>query len=119
MMPDTDDVACWYALYRFTVSYWFEVVFNGGDSAHEFYLPGALFAVGNNRFEGQEKIRAFYAKRRQRGPLTARHLVNNLQGYCHCRASSTAYRRAQPLLRPRPCTTSGHTSADVGRRHRG
>src|ERR1700722_10640585 len=78
-MQDTDDVGLWYALYRFTARYWYEVDFNAGNSAHEFYLPGALFAVGGNRFEGQEKIRAFYAKRRQRGSITARHLVNNLQ----------------------------------------
>jgi hypothetical protein len=78
-MLDADDVGLWYALYRFTARYWFEVDSNGGDNAHEFYLPGALFAVGNNRFEGQEKIRAFYAKRRKRGAITARHLINNLQ----------------------------------------
>ena len=78
-MLDTDDAGLWYALYRFTASYWYEVDSNGGDNAHEFYLPDALFAVGDNRFEGREKIRAFYAKRRQRGPLTARHLINNLQ----------------------------------------
>jgi hypothetical protein len=78
-MLDTDDVALWYALYRLTTKYWFEVDFNGGSNAHEFYLPGALFAVGHNRFEGQEKIRAFYAKRQQRGVITARHLINNLQ----------------------------------------
>jgi hypothetical protein len=78
-MLDTDDVGLWYALYRFMASYWFEVDSNGGGSAHEFYFPGALFAVGDNRFEGREKIRAFYAKRRQRGPITSRHLINNLR----------------------------------------
>ena len=78
-MLDTADAALWYALHRFTARYWFEVDFNGGNNAHAFYLPGALFAVGDNRFDGQEKIRAFYAKRRKRGPITARHLVSNLQ----------------------------------------
>src|SRR5205823_12593605 len=39
----------------------------------------ALFAVGNNRFEGAEKIRAFYARRRQHGTTTTRHLVGNLR----------------------------------------
>jgi hypothetical protein len=78
-MPDSNDMALWHALYRFTTGYWYEVDFNGGNNAHEFYLPGALFAVGNNRFEGQEKISAFYAKRRRRGVITARHLVNNFQ----------------------------------------
>jgi hypothetical protein len=52
---------------------------NGGGQAHEFYLPDALYAVGNNRFEGAQKIRAFYARRRQRGRTTTRHLVDNLR----------------------------------------
>jgi hypothetical protein len=78
-MLNTDEVALWYALHRFTTRYWFEVDLNGGGNAHAFYLPGALFAVGDNRFEGQEKIRAFYTKRRGRGALTARHVVSNLQ----------------------------------------
>jgi hypothetical protein len=78
-MLDTDDVALWYALHRFTMHYWHEVDFKGGNEAHEFYLPQALFAVGNNRFEGQQKIRAFYTQRRLRGVITGRHLINNLQ----------------------------------------
>jgi len=77
-MLNSDDVALWYALHRFTTSYWFDVDFNGGANAHDFYLGDALFAVGENRFEGREKIRAFYLKRQRRGPITARHLVNNL-----------------------------------------
>ncbi|HEY4040938.1 MAG TPA: nuclear transport factor 2 family protein [Rhodopila sp.] len=78
-MLDTDDVGLWYALYRLMTNYWFEVDHNGGNAAHEHYLPDALFVVGSNRFEGQEKIRAFYAQRRRRGPITARHLIDNLQ----------------------------------------
>jgi hypothetical protein len=78
-MLDTDDVALWYALSRFMTRYWFDVDFNSGNDAHEFYLPDALFAVGENRFEGQDKIRAFYAKRQRRGVITGRHLINNLQ----------------------------------------
>jgi hypothetical protein len=54
---------------------------NGGSQAHEFYLPEALYTVGNNRFEGAEKIRAFYARRRQYGNTTTRHLVSNLQAF--------------------------------------
>jgi hypothetical protein len=42
-------------------------------------MPEALYAVGHNRFEGTEKINAFYARRRQRGNTTTRHLVDNLQ----------------------------------------
>jgi hypothetical protein len=64
-MLDTDDLALWYALNRLVTNYWADVDHNGGSRAHEFYLPAALFAVGNNRFEGPEKIRAFYARRRQ------------------------------------------------------
>jgi SnoaL-like domain len=78
-MLDTDDVALWYALNRLMTNYWADVDHNGGSRAHEFYLPEALFAVGNNRFEGPEKIRAFYARRRQHGTTTTRHLVGNLR----------------------------------------
>src|SRR5712671_3635136 len=49
------------------------------SQAHESYLPDALYVVGNNRFEGEQKIRAFYARRRQRGRTTTRHLVDNLR----------------------------------------
>jgi hypothetical protein len=59
--------------------YWADVDHNGGSRAHEFYVPEALYSVGNNRFEGSEKIRAFYSRRRQHGNITTRHLVNNLQ----------------------------------------
>jgi hypothetical protein len=78
-MLDTDDLALWYALNRLMTNYWADVDHNGGSQAHEFYLPEALYAVGHNRFEGTEKIRAFYARRRQRGNTTTRHLVDNLQ----------------------------------------
>src|ERR1700732_4387453 len=78
-MLDTDDLALWYTLNRLMTNYWAEVDSNGGAQAHEFYLPDALYAVGNNRFEGEEKIRAFYARRRQRGRTTTRHLVDNLR----------------------------------------
>src|SRR5205085_2933650 len=64
-MQDTDDLALWYALNRLMTNYWADVDHNGGSRAHEFYLPEALFAVGNNRFEGPEKIRAFYTRRRR------------------------------------------------------
>src|SRR3984893_12834559 len=89
-MLDTDDLALWYALNRLMINYWAEVDSSGGTQAHEFYLPDALYAVGNNRFDGEEKIRAFYARRRQRGRTTTRHLVHNLRvfrdGARHARA---------------------------------
>jgi SnoaL-like domain len=78
-MLDTDDLALWYALNRLMTNYWADVDHNGGSQAHEFYLPEALYTVGNNRFEGAEKIRAFYARRRQHGNTTTRHLVGNLR----------------------------------------
>jgi len=78
-MMDTDDLALWYALNRLVTNYWADVDYNGASKAHEFYLPEALYAVGNNRFEGAEKIRAFYARRRQHGNTTTRHLVGNLR----------------------------------------
>ena len=78
-MPDTDDVALWYALYRLMTNYWFEVDFNGGGNAHEYYLPDGVFAVGDNRFEGHREIRAYYAWRQHRGHTTSRHLLNNIQ----------------------------------------
>ena len=78
-MLDTDDVALWYALYRLATNYWYEVDFNGGARAYEYYVPDGLFAVGGNRFEGHGKIRAYYAWRQRRGYITSRHLLNNLQ----------------------------------------
>jgi SnoaL-like domain len=78
-MLDTGDLGLWYALNRLMTNYWADVDHNGGNQAHEFYLPEALYVVGRNRFEGAEKIQAFYARRRERGTTTTRHLIDNLQ----------------------------------------
>ena|SRR5215469_14679871 len=78
-MLDADDLPLWCALNRLIVNYWAEVDNNAGREAHEFYFPNALYAVGNNRFEGVEKIRAFYTRRRQFSEPTTRHLVTNLR----------------------------------------
>ena len=78
-MPDRDEAALWYALHCLETNYWHDVDFNAGSKAHEFYLSDGLFAVGDNQFRGHDKIRAFYAWRRQRGHTTTRHLINNLQ----------------------------------------
>jgi len=78
-MLDTDDLALWYALNRLITNYWADVDDEGGRHAHEFYMPDALYTVGNNRFDGADKIRAFYARRRQQGTITTRHLVSNLR----------------------------------------
>ena len=69
LLADTDDLALWYALNRPMTNYWANVDANDGDLANEFYLPDALYGVGNNRFGGEQKIRAFYARRRQRAEL--------------------------------------------------
>ena len=77
-MLDSDDLALWYTLNRLMANYWADVDTTAVRQAHEFYLPDALYAVGNNRFEGEQKIRAFYARRRH-GRTTTRHLVGNLR----------------------------------------
>jgi hypothetical protein len=74
-MLDSDYVALWCALNRFIASYWADVDQNGGEQAHEFYVPDGHYVIGNNRFEGEKKIRAFYARRRY-GTVLTRHLVS-------------------------------------------
>ena len=76
-MVDTDDLALWYAINRLIANYWAEVDDNGGSQAHEFYEPEAVYTVGANRFEGADKIRAFYTRQELR--ITTRHLVSNLR----------------------------------------
>ena len=80
MMQDSDDAALWYALHRLIVNYWAEVDENAGRRAHEFYMPDGLYVVGNSRFEGEEKIRAFYVRRGHGGVVT-RHLISNLRAF--------------------------------------
>ena len=77
-MPDGDYLALWCALNRLMANYWAEVDENGGEQAHQFYVPDGHYAIGNNRFEGEEKIRAFYARRRY-GTVMTRHLICNLR----------------------------------------
>jgi hypothetical protein len=76
-MLDTDDLALWYAINRLITNYWADVDDNGGSDAHEFYVPEAVYTVGANRFEGADKIRAFYTRRRRELRITTRHLVSN------------------------------------------
>jgi hypothetical protein len=77
-MVDSDDQALWYALHRLVADYWADVDENGGGEAHQFYLADAVYAIGNNRFEGAEKIRAFYDRRRH-GKVLTRHVISNLR----------------------------------------
>ena len=77
-MQTTDDLTLWCALNQMIAAYWADVDENGGLTAHDFYLPDALYAIGNNRFEGRDKIQAFYARRRY-GTIVTRHVVSNVR----------------------------------------
>jgi hypothetical protein len=79
MQNGKDDVTLWYELNRLISDYWADVDEHGGERAHEFYIPTALYAVGGNRFVGESKISAFYARRRASGNTTTRHLISNLR----------------------------------------
>jgi hypothetical protein len=50
----------WPALHRLEATYWYDVDFNEGRTAHEFFTPDGVKVVGHNRFEGREEIRNFY-----------------------------------------------------------
>jgi SnoaL-like domain len=77
------DLVLWHALYSLEVRYWYDVDHNEGASAHSFYTPDGLFAVGANEFRGSEQIRQFYDWRGRRGMTTVRslrttrHLIGN------------------------------------------
>jgi hypothetical protein len=77
MLPHTEDHVLWYALNRLIANYWADVDENWGRQAHAFYLREAVYAVGDNRFEEEENIRAYYTRRRELGDATTRHLVSN------------------------------------------
>jgi hypothetical protein len=77
-MSDSDNLALWSALNQLMAKFWADVDENGGSHAHEFYVQDGLYVIGNNRFEGREKIEAFYARRRH-GTIMTRHLLCNLQ----------------------------------------
>ncbi len=79
-MADGDDLALWCALNRLMADYWADVDENGGLRAHEFYVPDGVYAIGNNRFEGREKIASFYSRRRY-GTVMTRHLLCNLRAF--------------------------------------
>ena len=77
-MLNGGDLALWCALNQLLADYWADVDQNDGRQAHEFYLPDGLYTIGNNRFEGKEKIGAFYTRRRS-GTIMTRHLISNLR----------------------------------------
>jgi hypothetical protein len=88
-----DKVALWCALGGLMADYWSDVDENGGREAHGFYLPDAVYAIGNNRFEGQDKIAAFYS-RRGHGTIMTRHVLSNLRVF----ADSATAARATGLM---------------------
>jgi hypothetical protein len=70
-----DELLLWLALHRLEATYWYDVDFNEGRTAHEFFTPDGVKVVGHNRFEGREEIRKFYEWRaRQTGSTAARRL---------------------------------------------
>jgi SnoaL-like domain len=69
-----DDFLLWHALHRLEVTYWYDVDFNEGRTAHEFFTADGVKTVGHNRFEGREEIRGFYEWRIRAGANTATHL---------------------------------------------
>jgi hypothetical protein len=89
-MNPNDELLLWHALHRLEATYWYDVDFNEGRTAHELFTPDGVKIVGNNRFEGREQIRAFYEWRARQNGVTAaqqlgisgvravRHLITNL-----------------------------------------
>jgi hypothetical protein len=89
-MNTHDELLLWHALHRLEVTYWYDVDFNEGHTAHEFFTPDGVKTVGHNRFVGREEIRAFYEWRARQtrakavrqlgisGVKAVRHLITNL-----------------------------------------
>jgi hypothetical protein len=89
-MNTHDELLLWHALHRLEVTYWHDVDFNEGRTAHEFFTPDGVKMVGHNRFEGRQEIRQFYEWRARQNGATAvrdlgisgvkavRHLITNL-----------------------------------------
>jgi hypothetical protein len=75
-MNTHDELLLWHALHRLETTYWYDVDFNDGRTAHDFFTSDGVKMVGHNRFEGREEIRRFYAWRaRQGGANAVRHLA--------------------------------------------
>jgi hypothetical protein len=89
-MNTHDKLLLWHALHHLQVTYWYDVDFNAGRTAHEFFISDGVKIVGRNRFEGHEEIRAFYVWRARQigakalgnlwtnGVKAVRHLITNL-----------------------------------------
>jgi hypothetical protein len=72
-MNTRDELLPWPALHRLEATYWHDVDFNEGRTAHEFFTPEGVKVVGHNRFEGREEIREFYEWRARQTGSTAMH----------------------------------------------
>lgn len=60
--------------------YWYEVDFNWGKNAHEYYTKDGVFeSSGGNIYDGQDQIKAFYQYRLDRGARTVVHAVTNFR----------------------------------------
>jgi hypothetical protein len=84
-MNTHDELLLWHTLHRLEVTYWYDVDFNEGRTAHEFFTPDGVKMVGHNRFAGREEIREFYEWRaRQSGGKAVRHLgINGTKAVRH------------------------------------
>lgn len=84
-MNPHDELLLWHALHRLEMAYWYDVDFNEGRTAHNFFTADGVKMVGQNRFEGREKIRAFYEWRaRQNGEMAVRQLgINGVKALRH------------------------------------
>jgi hypothetical protein len=89
-MNTHEELLLWPALHRLEATYWYDVDFNEGRTAHEFFTPDGVKMVGHNRFEGRKEIHAFYEWRARQngakavrqlgisGVRAVRHLITNL-----------------------------------------
>jgi hypothetical protein len=84
-MNTHDELLLWHTLHRLEVTYWYDVDFNEGRTAHEFFTQDGVKVVGHNRFAGREEIREFYEWRaRQSGGNAVRHLgINGTKAVRH------------------------------------
>jgi SnoaL-like domain len=78
-MALADDLATTVACQALAVDYWYDVDFNWGRTAHEFYTETGVFKTTEHEFKGREAVRAFYGWREGRGDRVARHVINNVR----------------------------------------
>jgi hypothetical protein len=67
------------ALTDLETDYWYDVDHNWGRTAHEMYTEAGVFAIGDKRMPGRDKVREFYSWRAGRGERIARHVITNVR----------------------------------------